>query len=223
MFYFKFIVRADKNNAVKLRRDKTEIALGFKISEETLRNALSVKPRPENVKWKAVLMRYTAKVEEVQCKLMSLSCRDKDLKTVRNMVEESIFGKKPAEESAVSGSFIKMFKEYINRQTKPSTKEIYLHTLGRMELYDPEVGGKNFEDIYVKWLYGFDDFLLGHGNSTNTRSIHFRNIRTVFNRAIDFEVTAAYPFRRFKIKNEFISSVWRHKNKRQADSFYRVA
>ena len=34
----------------------------------------------------------------------------------------------------------------------------------------------------------------------SARSINFRNIRTIFNRAIDDEVTDNYPFRKFKIK-----------------------
>lgn len=36
--------------------------------------------------------------------------------------------------------------------------------------------------------------------SKNARNIHLRNIRAVFNRALDEEATAAYPFRRFKIR-----------------------
>jgi integrase len=38
--------------------------------------------------------------------------------------------------------------------------------------------------------------------SRNSRNIHYRNIRTVFNEAIDDNITTFYPFRRFKIKNE---------------------
>ena len=37
--------------------------------------------------------------------------------------------------------------------------------------------------------------------SRNARNIHLRNIRAVFNEAIDDEVTTFYPFRRFQIKN----------------------
>ena len=38
--------------------------------------------------------------------------------------------------------------------------------------------------------------------SANSRSIHMRNLRAVFNYAIDNEITDNYPFRRFKIKSE---------------------
>ena len=54
------------------------------------------------------------------------------------------------------------------------------------------------------FLRQFDDWLSRSGSGVNTRSIHFRNIRAVFNRAIDDEIISQeiYPFRKFKIKNE---------------------
>ena len=36
----------------------------------------------------------------------------------------------------------------------------------------------------------------------NARNVYYRNIRAVFNDAIDDEITPAYPFRKFKIKPE---------------------
>lgn len=49
--------------------------------------------------------------------------------------------------------------------------------------------------------FGFDEFLSRTARSANTRAIHFRNIRAVFNDAIDDEVTSMYPFRKFKIRS----------------------
>ncbi|MDR0756466.1 MAG: site-specific integrase [Tannerella sp.] len=62
----------------------------------------------------------------------------------------------------------------------------------------------SFEEINFSFLRKFDDFLEEGGASVNTRSIHFRNIRAVFNRAIDDEIIGQnlYPFRKFKIKSE---------------------
>lgn len=59
-----------------------------------------------------------------------------------------------------------------------------------------------FEDIDLKWLNRFDEWLVGKGLKQNSRNIHFKNIRTVINRAIDEELTDKYPFRRFKIRTE---------------------
>lgn len=43
-------------------------------------------------------------------------------------------------------------------------------------------------------------FLAQTAPSKNARNVHLRNIRAVFNDAIDDEVTTCYPFRKFKIR-----------------------
>lgn len=57
-----------------------------------------------------------------------------------------------------------------------------------------------FEDITKSWLTDFDNYLARTSPSKNARNIHLRNIRAVFNDAIDEELTAHYPFRKFKIR-----------------------
>lgn len=100
------------------------------------------------------------------------------------------------------GDFIRRFERYTKNQKNENTREKYQNTLSRMRQYDSEVGQLPFEKITKDWLTGFDSFLTDLGNSKNTRNIHFRNIRTVFNDAIDNDVTTAYPFRKFKIRPE---------------------
>ena len=46
----------------------------------------------------------------------------------------------------------------------------------------------------------FDVFMAKTSPSKNSRNIHLRNIRAVFNEAIDDEITTFYPFRRLKIR-----------------------
>ena len=83
------------------------------------------------------------------------------------------------------------------------TKRNYLHTIGKLK----EFAKKEiipFEEITHIFLREFDDYLSGSGSGINTRSIHFRNIRAVFNRAIDDDIIPQdlYPFRKFKVKSE---------------------
>jgi integrase len=59
-----------------------------------------------------------------------------------------------------------------------------------------------FEDITKDWLIDFDNFMARTAPSRNSRNIHLRNIRTVFNDAIDNEITSFYPFRTFTIRPE---------------------
>lgn len=82
------------------------------------------------------------------------------------------------------------------------TRQLYAATLSRLQAFCPGFAKLGFEDVSVKWLESFDRFLAKTSPSRNARNIHHRNFRTVFNRAIDDELTRCYPFRKFKIKPE---------------------
>ncbi|MBV5282150.1 MAG: site-specific integrase [Paludibacter sp.] len=87
------------------------------------------------------------------------------------------------------------------------TRECYDWTYRALETY---TNGKKlyFDDITPAWLEKFDSYCMLLGNKVNTRGIHFRNIRKVFNFAIDDRKISAdlYPFRRFKISTEETAS-----------------
>lgn len=92
------------------------------------------------------------------------------------------------------------FREHAATKKAPRTRDIYIYTAQKIE----EFAGVSvhFDDVTHKWLQRFDDWLALTSPSANARSIHLRNIRTVFNAAIDDEITTHYPFRKFKIKTE---------------------
>lgn len=80
------------------------------------------------------------------------------------------------------------------------TKRCYLFTHGRLKAYcGAKLSTLRFEDITKEWLTAFENFL-AKTQSKNSRNISLRNIRSVFNEAIDDEVTTNYPFRRFHIR-----------------------
>ena len=97
--------------------------------------------------------------------------------------------------------FLPRFKKFIEPK-KESTKEIYEHTLNRIRAYigDDALNALKFEEITLDWLHDFNAFMAKTSPSPNARNIHFRNLRAVFNNAIENEVTSHYPFRKFKIK-----------------------
>ncbi len=101
-----------------------------------------------------------------------------------------------------SNHFISRFERYLANLTNSSTKEKYSITLKRMMEFDRRARTLSFEDITKDWLIDFDRFLLKYNPAKNSRNIHFRNIRAVFNDAIDNDITTAYPFRKFKIQPE---------------------
>lgn len=95
--------------------------------------------------------------------------------------------------------FGRIIERYMATVHKASTKDLYRQTLEKIEAYDKYVC---FTTMTANWLDRFDRWMGKLGLATNTRSIHLRNLRTVFNYAIDNEWTDLYPFRRFKIRQE---------------------
>ena len=209
MFSYKFIIRTDKNNALRLRltnnRKKVEVSIGISLTPDDLENALSEKPKPKNAKWKSLLTGYMAKLDEIKCELLKEGRFNEDVKVIRDIVLKECFDRveEKSEETSTEnlGSFVTHFQSFIDGKTNKGTKGVYRHTLDRIRLFDPDIEKKSFEDIDLKWLTEFETFC-AQTASKNARNIHLRNIRAVFNNAIDYEITSAYPFRRFKIRPE---------------------
>lgn len=97
-------------------------------------------------------------------------------------------------------TFLDVFNAQIERKAGSRTQGIYICTLRRLQAFCPKLHKVRWEDITPRWLEEFDNFLGQTGPSRNYRNIHLRNIRAVFNLALDDEDTQCYPFRRFKIR-----------------------
>jgi site-specific recombinase XerD len=106
----------------------------------------------------------------------------------------------PQQQIDTSRLFMSRFRRFAELKTNQRTKEIYEATISRIQAHDRRCEQLAFEDIDRAWLNGFDTFLAKTAPSVNARSIHMRNIRAVFNDAIDDEITQHYPFRKYKIK-----------------------
>jgi integrase len=87
-------------------------------------------------------------------------------------------------------------------RTNQRTGEIFQSTLDKIRKFDKR-SPLMFEDISAGWLKKFEGAMKQAANSKATMSLHFRNVRTVFNDAIDNSEISLnlYPFRRFKIKS----------------------
>lgn len=82
---------------------------------------------------------------------------------------------------------------------KESTRLTYERTLVHLRSY-ANSRTLRFEDVTRSWLLGFDAAMAKTAPSPNARAIHMRNLRAVFNFAIDEGLTSWYPFRKFHIK-----------------------
>lgn len=113
---------------------------------------------------------------------------------IRNYVEKQ-------KEFASERTFSTTLVEYRDTCRAYKTKQSYDYALQLME----RCKGKKkffFEEIDYLFLTSFERWMESNGIGTSSRSIVFRNIRTVFNYAInnDWINMQTYPFRKFKIK-----------------------
>ena len=118
---------------------------------------------------------------------------------LKNMIANFI---SPNDEETQGKLFLSWYKKYANECKSESTRRIYNDTIPKIEAFDKKASLLSFEDVTKGWIDSFEKHLINKERlSTNTISIHLRNIRAVFNSAIDNEITNSYPFRKKKIKN----------------------
>jgi site-specific recombinase, phage integrase family len=96
-------------------------------------------------------------------------------------------------------TFVSYIDEFVATKSKENTIVLYKATKNKILTYDPTC---TFETMTKKWLESFNKWLKDTGIKTNSISIHLRNIRAIFNHAIDNEETELYPFRKFTIERE---------------------
>jgi hypothetical protein len=90
--------------------------------------------------------------------------------------------------------------EFLKRAGRKGSATSLEQTIGRIKSY-AGVEKLPFESINKTWLEGFESWYCLNG-SQNSAAIHLRNIRTMFNIAMDDYGLSPelYPFRKFKIK-----------------------
>ncbi len=131
-------------------------------------------------------------------RLMSMSVSEIKTFIDDRLHPERLEAKQAAKRKA--NSFVSRFLRFADSK-KPSTRGVYMQTYRRLVAFESDhLEELRFEDLTGEWLTRFDSFMAQTAPSKNARNIHLRNIRTVFNEAIDDEVTTFYPFRRFKIR-----------------------
>ena len=76
---FKFFIRADRHNTLFLRitnnRKKVEMSFGVQMTQEAFEDASTLKPKPQNTKWRQLLLKYQVKLDEIKCDLIMKEAR----------------------------------------------------------------------------------------------------------------------------------------------------
>jgi integrase len=102
----------------------------------------------------------------------------------------------------VNVTFPVFAKEYVQHSDRrQSTRENLITTINVLQEFRP---GLDFKDITYTFLKDFEVYLREKGNGVNTVAKHLRQLRTLVNEAINqgYIHADAYPFRKFKIKQE---------------------
>ena len=202
-YSFSFLLRKNGDLAVRFlnNRRKAELNLEVRTTREKLDDAMSILNHPKlKSELKPKLLYFIKQIKQCADKLILEKGADVDVKTLRDYIgcELGLIESNPLSRRVL---FTQQFQKFIDTKMNRGTKGVYKHTLDKIHAYDPGIDKKTFEDIGLKWLTDFEAFCAKTA-SKNARNIHLRNIRAVFNNAIDYEITTAYPFRRFKIRPE---------------------
>ncbi len=145
--------------------------------------------RPKNVRLRDMLN----KVEKIIFEMEESGKNSVSNKVLKDIIENKLFG------NNVGVTFIDYLDKFIEMKDKWGTKKVYVETRKKIEMFDPNA---TFQTINLEWLSRFENWMKESGCGVNYTGKQLRNIRAVFNYAIDNEVTTLYPFRRFKIKKE---------------------
>ena len=103
-------------------------------------------------------------------------------------------------EKKEDNNFLEYYEKRREAQKKSKTSLSYESAINRMKSFDPLLSIRTFEDIDEVYLRRMDEAWEKAGLTTNSRAVYMRNIRAVFNDAIDDNLTTNYPFRQFPIK-----------------------
>lgn len=183
---------------INKRGSSSYIGLGVKILPSQWDSSKErIKEHPRKASLQSFIDGRKARVQEI---ILQLTNEGKLVNLTATQIKDAVLA--ILEPNIEKDTFYNRFVKYGKSRVKPSTRDKYRQTAIRMLEYDSSLKSKTFEDITLDWLHGFDAFLSKYNHAKNGRNIHFRNIRAVFNDAIDNAITIAYPFRKFKITAE---------------------
>lgn len=112
---------------------------------------------------------------------------------------DSVFNRTTTQSNTIAD----YWRSIVKQKDRKATVEGYNNTLIKIGTF-AELESLTFAMITPSWLRQFEQHMKSQELAVNTIFTHFRNLRAVFNRAIDDEVIGqeCYPFRKFKIKTE---------------------
>lgn len=135
------------------------------------------------------------KIQEIKNKILELKSEGKEF-SATTLIEKVA---KPTKLVCVGD----LFKQHINcleEEKRTGYKLSIQQTYNSLIKFNRHLDIP-FSDIDYNWLRRYEIWLKKQGKSRNTIGIRFRNLRMIFNLAIDMELVKheSYPFKKFKI------------------------
>lgn len=177
---------------VTFKGSRFKVCTGLQSDEPLVGGMVFAKTQPYwNVKT-ARLARFVSDADEYLLRNF-----DESLDNVRDGIKYLVTGVKPKKRPE-KRKFADYIEDFASTRGK-STGEVYHTTAQRVRAYDNKC---TFDTINKNWLEAYQRNELNRGRTVNGVAIDLRNMRAVFNWAIDNEWTSNYPFRKFAIKSE---------------------
>ena len=177
-------------------RRKAELSLGLQATAEDLADSLSSSPSGKNLTLACALGQIEQVLRQLQCEYLCDGKANQDIQTTKSEIlrrlnfDNNMAETAPKEEETDPD---KLFAHFFTKTIRAKANEGYRasceYTYKKMADYCNWLGENfdtlTFDDITLSWLRSFDEWLAECGAAQNSRNIHFKNIRTVMNRAMD--------------------------------------
>lgn len=192
------------------RKDGTcALKIGLSHNRKTFYSSLDIFIRPEE--WDAEKAQIIGRADKkflnievrkkfadaVMCMHRIEKRRDFEELTARDILDMIARGVSVVDEPEDLDYLVPVYNEYITLCRKSSTAAVYRSSLRNLEEYCDDLDSLRFKDINVIWLRRYQHWLTDiRGMEVNGANVYLRNLRTVFNFALQNEFTRArYPFR----------------------------
>ena len=201
MRYYTYVDEAKRNKKgvipvqILFKENNKRFTVATELTVATKFTGVAIPPTEKSARMKtARLLRIFDDVE----KCVMTMPDDTDWENKKAILRKVVTGKDEKKEKRLTVA--DYVAKYAETKTNEGTRALYLLTERKVRSYDEKA---TFESVNTAWLDGW--VADNAGMSVNGFSIHLRNLRTVFNWAIDNEWTDKYPFRRYKIRNERVA------------------
>ena len=185
--------------ALTHRSSTTYISVGFDLAPDQWD---AVKCKVKNHPQKVVLNQLAQqKLMTVQIELLKLAneglCKGLTATGIRRLLLARL------DPDADKKVYLTDFMEkHLAKKKATRTRIIYRTSLNKLRELRPNADRLTFEDITPDFLRQYDADMEKQGLSLNTRSLYIRELRSVFNAALDEELTLYNPFRKYKLHFE---------------------